>query len=113
MSFPEYTLIISKPDFSDKVRKYQHLIYHSNWNLICYIQVAPAEAGRKKSENVQMNNLFLKLYVKSQELLNREEGQDLIEYALLAALLSLAVVAILPTLGGKLNDVFTDINTAL
>ena len=30
-----------------------------------------------------MNNLFLTLYVKLQNLMNREEGQDLVEYALL------------------------------
>ena len=32
-----------------------------------------------------MNNLLLKLYVKFQELTNREEGQDLVEYALVTA----------------------------
>ena len=33
-----------------------------------------------------MNNLFLKLYVKFQELKNNEEGQDMVEYALVVAL---------------------------
>ena len=31
-----------------------------------------------------MNNLFLSLYVKLQTLMAREEGQDLVEYALLS-----------------------------
>ena len=39
-----------------------------------------------------MNNLFLKLYIKVQDLMNREEGQDLVEYALLITLIALAAV---------------------
>jgi pilus assembly protein Flp/PilA len=35
-----------------------------------------------------MNNLLLKLYVKFQELKNHEEGQDLVEYALVVALIA-------------------------
>ena len=33
-----------------------------------------------------MNNAILNLYVKLQNLTNREEGQDLVEYALLVCL---------------------------
>ena len=40
-----------------------------------------------------MNNLFLTLYVKLQNLMNREEGQDLVEYALLVCLVALAAIA--------------------
>jgi len=36
-----------------------------------------------------MNNLFLSLYVRLQNLMTREEGQDLVEYALLVALILL------------------------
>ncbi len=39
-----------------------------------------------------MNTLFLKMLVKAQALLNREEGQDLVEYALLVALIALVAV---------------------
>jgi len=42
-----------------------------------------------------------------------EEGQDLVEYALLLVFLSLAAVAILPTLGGSVNKVFSRANSAL
>ena len=35
-----------------------------------------------------MNNLFLAMYVKMQNLMKHEEGQDLIEYALVAALIA-------------------------
>ena len=40
-----------------------------------------------------MNNLFLSLYVKLQTLMAREEGQDLVEYALLVCLIALVCIA--------------------
>ena len=33
-----------------------------------------------------MNTMLVKLHVKLQDLMNREEGQDLVEYALVVAL---------------------------
>jgi pilus assembly protein Flp/PilA len=44
---------------------------------------------------------------------NDESGQDLIEYALLAALIALAAVATMGTVGTKINTIFTSINTDL
>ena len=35
-----------------------------------------------------MNTMLLKLYVKFQDLASREEGQDLVEYALVVALIA-------------------------
>ena len=40
-----------------------------------------------------MNNLFLAMYVKLQNLMNRDEGQDLVEYALLVCLIALAAIS--------------------
>jgi len=45
--------------------------------------------------------------------LNDEEGQDLVEYALLLVFLALAAIAILPTLGSSVNQVFSQSNSAL
>ncbi len=42
-----------------------------------------------------------------------ESGQDLIEYALIAALLALAAVATMTSLGTKIQDVFTGIDNKL
>lgn len=42
-----------------------------------------------------------------------EEGQDLVEYALLLALITLAVAAVLPTFTETLNGVWTAVGTAL
>ena len=42
-----------------------------------------------------------------------EEGQDLVEYALLLVFLALAAIAILPTLGSSVNRVFSQSNSTL
>jgi len=44
---------------------------------------------------------------------NDESGQDLIEYALVAALIALGSVAAMTSLGTALNTAFTSITTAL
>ena len=36
-----------------------------------------------------------------------EEGQDLVEYALLLVFIALAAIAVLPTLGKAVNNVFS------
>ena len=43
----------------------------------------------------------------------REEGQALVEYALILALVSLAAVVALTTLGTKITGVFNSINSKL
>ena len=43
----------------------------------------------------------------------RDEGQALVEYALILALVSLAAVVALTTLGGKISGVFNSINSQL
>ena len=60
-----------------------------------------------------MNTMFLKMYLKVQDLMNREEGQDLVEYALVIALVSVAAVASLGTLANKIISTFGAISTAL
>jgi pilus assembly protein Flp/PilA len=46
-------------------------------------------------------------------LINDESGQDLIEYALVAALLGLGAVAAMKTLASNINTAFTSIGTTL
>ena len=43
----------------------------------------------------------------------REEGQDMIEYALLAALISIVAIAIIVLIGPYLKDLFQDVINAL
>jgi pilus assembly protein Flp/PilA len=53
-----------------------------------------------------MKNIMKRLW-------KEEEGQDLIEYALLIALITLVAAAIFPTVGASINAVFTHANTCL
>jgi Flp pilus assembly pilin Flp len=45
--------------------------------------------------------------------LKDEQGQDLVEYALLLSFLALAAISILPTLGNTINAVFSRANSNL
>ncbi|MGA7343680.1 MAG: Flp family type IVb pilin [Terracidiphilus sp.] len=60
-----------------------------------------------------MNHLFLKLYVKVQDLMNREEGQDLTEYALLITLVAIAAVGGIKHVATAINTVFSNISNTL
>ena len=60
-----------------------------------------------------MNNLFLTLYVKLQTLVAREEGQDLVEYALLVALIALAAITGVSKVATAVNLVFSNISSSL
>jgi pilus assembly protein Flp/PilA len=69
--------------------------------------------GDLKLENTHMNTLFLKMLVKAQDLMNREEGQDLVEYALLVALIALVAVTGVKQVASAVNTVFSSISTTL
>lgn len=60
-----------------------------------------------------MNNALLKLCVKMQILLAREDAQDLVEYALIISLIAVVLVAALNTLHTKISTVFSTIGTDL
>jgi pilus assembly protein Flp/PilA len=60
-----------------------------------------------------MSNTFMNLYVKLQSLKNGEEGQDLVEYALLIALISLVCISGVSNVATAINTVFTNISTSL
>ena len=60
-----------------------------------------------------MNNVLLKLSVKFQGLACSEEGQDLVEYALLTTLISLALVLSISGISNAVNGVFSRISSSL
>jgi pilus assembly protein Flp/PilA len=60
-----------------------------------------------------MNNLFLALYVKLQSLTNREDGQDLVEYALLVCLIALAAITGVNKVATAVTTVFSNISASL
>ena len=53
------------------------------------------------------------LYSGMQSLIMREEGQDLIEYALVVALIALAATVGMSSLAVDINKAFSDIGTLL
>jgi pilus assembly protein Flp/PilA len=60
-----------------------------------------------------MKDTLLKISVKLQTLLMNEEGQDLIEYGLLVALIGFAATAGMKTLAIDINTLFTNIGSTL
>jgi pilus assembly protein Flp/PilA len=60
-----------------------------------------------------MNAMLLKLYMKSQNLMNHEEGQGMVEYGLIVALISLGLVALLTGVEQSLGTIFSKISSTL
>jgi pilus assembly protein Flp/PilA len=60
-----------------------------------------------------MKDSMLKLFVRLQTLAICEEGQDLVEYGLVVALVAFGATAAMSTLGLALSSVFTSISTTL
>jgi len=54
----------------------------------------------------ELKRVFLKFF-------SDESGATAIEYGLIAAGISLAIIAVVNTIGGNLNDKFTSINSSL
>jgi pilus assembly protein Flp/PilA len=79
------------------------------------VEARNAGSGRNitHKEKTQMSNTLLKLYLKFQGLKNGEEGQDLVEYALLVALIALVCVTGVQNVASAVNTVFTTISNQL
>jgi pilus assembly protein Flp/PilA len=58
-------------------------------------------------------NKQLEIRDRIESLSTREEGQDMIEYALLAALISIVAIAIIILVGPYLKDLFQDVVNGL
>jgi pilus assembly protein Flp/PilA len=57
-----------------------------------------------------LRSLPMRAYLAVAALRDREEGQALVEYALLLSLLAVASIGILHTLGGHVSGIFSQIN---
>lgn len=60
-----------------------------------------------------MTNRVWMVALKIQDLLKREDGQDLIEYALIVALISLAATAGMQNLAADINNAFNSVGNTL
>jgi pilus assembly protein Flp/PilA len=61
----------------------------------------------------RMQTTLWNLYSGLQNLMLRDEGQDLIEYAMVFALIAFGATAAMHTLAGSVNTVFITIGTTL
>jgi pilus assembly protein Flp/PilA len=60
-----------------------------------------------------MKDTILKVAIKMQSFMREDEGQDLIEYALVVALIALAATAGMGTLANNINTAFVKVGTKL
>jgi|CZKF01.1.fsa_nt_gi pilus assembly protein Flp/PilA len=58
-----------------------------------------------------MNTLFFTSFLRFQNLVNNEEGQDLVEYALVVAIIALGATASMQSLAGAISTSFGSIST--
>ena len=56
-----------------------------------------------------MNTLWLTVYAMFKNMFGEEEGQDLIEYALIIALIVIAAIVGMTALGGEISGMWTTI----
>lgn len=60
-----------------------------------------------------MRDQLLKLYLKIQNLRDEEAGQDLIEYALVSALIAVAAISGMKHIATAVNSLFSNISSSL
>lgn len=60
-----------------------------------------------------LSNLISYLTVVFSDVKEREEGQTMVEYALILFFISIACIAVLVVLGPQIAQIFTDVSAAL
>ena len=60
-----------------------------------------------------MNDMLLKLYVKLQDLSSREDGQDMVEYAIVVGLIAFGATGASKFLAAGLTTAFSNISSTL
>ena len=73
----------------------------------------PQEEAMRKLQDAIAVNIGLAIGALSAPRLRREEGQTFVEYALILALISVALAASLTVLKGKIDSIFTKIGNDL
>ena len=67
--------------------------------------------GESVTKRTQMNTMLLKAYMMFQNLMSHEDGQDLVEYALVVALIALGAVASMKTVATAISTEFSVIES--
>lgn len=72
------------------------------------------QSGKSPKEGIHMlNHAFLSVLTRAQASVRREEGQALVEYALILFLIAVVCIAVLTTLGTAVKDTLTSIADAM
>jgi pilus assembly protein Flp/PilA len=70
--------------------------------------------GREiRNRATRSKNLLLRIYVHLQNLASSEQGQDLVEYALVVALIAFGCTAAMSSLASGISSAFTNVSSAL
>jgi pilus assembly protein Flp/PilA len=79
--------------------------------------IASLRRGNGFIGDIEMGNRVLEVGERIRELVERlrsnEEGQGMVEYALILVLISIVVIVILSTLGKTVNNVFSNVSHGL
>jgi pilus assembly protein Flp/PilA len=73
----------------------------------------PAEAGQSPIGGAGMNNMLTRIYIRLHDLKRGEQGQDLVEYALLLSLICLSLISGINGIAKAANTVFSNISSSL
>lgn len=60
-----------------------------------------------------MNDYLIRLTIRLRGLINDREGQDLVEYALLAGFVAVAAGALLPAISASISTIFSRMGSVL
>ena len=72
-----------------------------------------AAAPQPHERKPKVNTILLKLYIKLQALVSRQDGQDLVEYALLCSLLAFGWVMGVKNVATAVNNAFFGVSSTL
>ena len=71
------------------------------------------EAFRRRTQVEILRSLSVRAYIAVAALRDREEGQALVEYALLRSLIAVVSIGILTALGKSVSGIFSQVNSSL
>jgi pilus assembly protein Flp/PilA len=67
----------------------------------------------KKRGTKMVQSLTSRIYLVAGALRDREEGQALVEYALLLSLIAIVSIGVLTLLGTQVSTIFSEVNSAI
>jgi pilus assembly protein Flp/PilA len=67
----------------------------------------------RTTERTKMDDLIFKLFVRLQPLMKREEGQNLVEYGLIIALIAFGAAASMKTVGSDISMIYSAISVTV